>query len=77
MTRAEAEKKKYDLRNMVGASYKEVIDAADAISKMKEMSLTLQTAIKEADELFLQETNVASLIANSPVQKKGRERANI
>lgn len=62
---------------MVGASHKEVIDAADAISKMKEMSLTLQTAIKKADELFLQETNVASLIANSPVQKIGRERANI
>ncbi|KAJ3000750.1 Golgi transport complex subunit 1 [Globomyces sp. JEL0801] len=49
--KADADRKKHDLRSMVGDSYRDVIDAADAIGNMKSSTELLLTTLKETDEL--------------------------
>ncbi|KAJ3305706.1 Golgi transport complex subunit 1 [Kappamyces sp. JEL0829] len=45
--KTDADKKKFDLRRMVGDSYKDVIDAADAIGNMKTSTERLLLALEE------------------------------
>lgn len=50
--RADADKKKFDLRRMVGESYRDVIDAADAIGNMNAKAEILLKNFGETKELL-------------------------
>ncbi|XP_072039024.1 conserved oligomeric Golgi complex subunit 1-like [Amphiura filiformis] len=73
-TRAEIEKKKEDLRQMVGERYRDLIEAADTISDMKNCAgkivqsvQTMQTYTNE-----LQQTHMTRGISAKPSQVKDR-----
>jgi hypothetical protein len=53
VTRLDAEKKKYELRNHVGESYRDVIEAADAIGMMKTSAIGLIERFEKAKGLCL------------------------
>ena len=51
LNRAEADKKQYDLRRLVGESYRDVVGAADAIIEMKNEAKLLIKCISESQQL--------------------------
>ncbi|XP_071794705.1 conserved oligomeric Golgi complex subunit 1-like [Asterias amurensis] len=67
-TRAEIEKKKEDLRQMVGERYRDLIDAADTISDMKACTEKIVTAVQGMQGYCskLQKTHMTKGVLASP-----------
>ncbi|XP_022105215.1 conserved oligomeric Golgi complex subunit 1-like [Acanthaster planci] len=67
-TRAEIEKKKEDLRQMVGERYRDLIDAADTISDMKACTEKIVTAVQGMQGYCtkLQKTHMVKGVLASP-----------
>ncbi|KAL3866853.1 hypothetical protein ACJMK2_044112 [Sinanodonta woodiana] len=72
-TRAEIERKKEDLRTMVGERYRDLIEAADTISEMKKSSQNVMTSVCKIEDQCNQLKQNQMVKGSSLQQKKKTE----